>query len=773
MSLGIGSKGDLVKQIQTLLKETGFDPGPIDGVFGKKTRTAVLKFQENKNLVADGIVGPITSKELGLKAEIPAPETERKDFKSLILSNPNYFGNLAESPFKPVKKIASNIKYEELTCVGFNPKMDMLEATVQIKQPYGYGGNLCSSGTIEYIRFFMDYGDGWENLGLIGINVHDIPNGIDCNSRTEKPISYSASLQIQPKRACCDQPMLPKVRAILSWNAEPPEDNPAWIPVWGNILECNVQIRPKICLKLPDLITKKVTIPDPNKLMELVPEFEKTLPELEIEAHSFQDLAKLYAIPATENFNVEPHRFGSNEILAELTHGPSNPQLIKAKADSWKKLGVDWSKAVELLNKTKANVSYEELACLGLDYNRDCLVAIVHIKKPSGYSGNLCHKGSKEYVAFWADWNDTCNWTYLDTVQIDVHDLPTIPAGGLYYAAILPVDLGTYRNNCDIPKIARLRAVLSWNTPPSTTQSYTLPHWGNRLDTHIQIRPGQPQLTPGATEARITKLGGVGIAEINTSGNGKTKPSAMLMPWGTFADPWDSSRECPFGGSVYVHGDPNVGYKYCVLVRKAGSTIPTILSDRIRVMDKDGNTSWHYADPSTGLFDYLPDDKNFEKTLAVWYTTDNGLWEICLEVHDATGKVGTTPWYRILLDNKSPTAEITLDKGLCEIYQKGAVSQITGKFKALDENFGHFRLYTLPLSMNLPAPKTAGGVSEGNSETAVNGDIWTLDIKDMPQCGYVVRVEVWDRAIRNSGPGWYSHNWSANDKGFCLIDEKK
>lgn len=773
MSFGIGSKGDMVKQIQTSLKEAGFDSGPIDGVFSKNTRTSVLKFQESKNLVADGIVGPITLKELGIDAKIPTPELERENFKLLVASNPNYFGNMVGSPLKPVKKIAANTKYEELTCIGLNPKMDLLEATIQIKLPYGYGGNLCSSGTIEYIRFFIDYGDGWENLGLVGINVHDIPNGIDCNNRAEKPLSYSASLPIQPKRACCDHPMLPNVRAILSWSSEPPEDNPAWIPPWGNILERNVQIRPALCIKWPDLIKNKLKLPDPNILIEVVPEIEKALPGLELKAHSFEDLVKLYAIPSTENFSVEPHRFGSSEIQAEFVQGPSNLQLIKAKMDSWKKLGVDWAKAAGQLNKTKANVSYEELSCLGLDYNRDYAVAIVHIKKPLGYCGDLCHKGGKEYVAFWADWNDTCNWTYLDTVQIEVHDISTIPAGGLYYAAILPVSLDKYRVDCDIPKIARLRAVLSWNTPPSTTQSYALPYWGNRLDAHIHIKPGQPHLTGVAS---ITKLGGVGIAEINTSGNGKTKPSAMLMPWGTPADYWDQTRECPFGGSVLVHGDPNVGFKYCVKVRKFGSLIPTIISDRIRVMDKDGNGSWHYADPITGIFDYMSDDENFEKTLADWKTTDNGLWEICLELYDAHNPpalVGTTPWYRILLDNKNPTAEINLDKGMCEIYSIETDLQITGTFKALDENFGHFKLYTLPLSMSLPAPMT-GGVSEGNFETtAVNGDKWVLNIATMIQCGYVVRVEVWDRTIRNSQPGSYSHNWSADDKGFCLINKKK
>ena len=51
MYLNIGSKGDLVQEVQSKLTELGFDPGLIDGVYGQKTRNAVVRFQESKGLV--------------------------------------------------------------------------------------------------------------------------------------------------------------------------------------------------------------------------------------------------------------------------------------------------------------------------------------------------------------------------------------------------------------------------------------------------------------------------------------------------------------------------------------------------------------------------------------------------------------------------------------------------------------------------------------------------------------------------------------------------
>lgn len=64
MILKRGSKGEDVKTAQEILKQLGFRPGPIDGMFGKKTEDAVIYFQQENHLYADGIVGPTTWKEL-------------------------------------------------------------------------------------------------------------------------------------------------------------------------------------------------------------------------------------------------------------------------------------------------------------------------------------------------------------------------------------------------------------------------------------------------------------------------------------------------------------------------------------------------------------------------------------------------------------------------------------------------------------------------------------------------------------------------------------
>lgn len=53
-----------VSEVQTRLKELGFDVGSIDGIVGPMTMQAIKKFQAQNQLTVDGIVGPQTRKKL-------------------------------------------------------------------------------------------------------------------------------------------------------------------------------------------------------------------------------------------------------------------------------------------------------------------------------------------------------------------------------------------------------------------------------------------------------------------------------------------------------------------------------------------------------------------------------------------------------------------------------------------------------------------------------------------------------------------------------------
>lgn len=61
-----GSTGSEVTSIQQRLQELGYSPGNADGIFGTRTKNAVIAFQRDYGLDDDGIVGPKTLEALGL-----------------------------------------------------------------------------------------------------------------------------------------------------------------------------------------------------------------------------------------------------------------------------------------------------------------------------------------------------------------------------------------------------------------------------------------------------------------------------------------------------------------------------------------------------------------------------------------------------------------------------------------------------------------------------------------------------------------------------------
>jgi len=53
---------------QQRLLDLGYNPGPVDGVMGGKTRNALKKFQADKGIVSSGILNTDTREALGVKS---------------------------------------------------------------------------------------------------------------------------------------------------------------------------------------------------------------------------------------------------------------------------------------------------------------------------------------------------------------------------------------------------------------------------------------------------------------------------------------------------------------------------------------------------------------------------------------------------------------------------------------------------------------------------------------------------------------------------------
>lgn len=82
MVLRVGSRGDLVKDVQEIIGITA------DGIFGKNTEKAIKKWQKDNGLVADGTVGRKTLGKMGLlDTDVTNSETKPESVNNLYTKN--------------------------------------------------------------------------------------------------------------------------------------------------------------------------------------------------------------------------------------------------------------------------------------------------------------------------------------------------------------------------------------------------------------------------------------------------------------------------------------------------------------------------------------------------------------------------------------------------------------------------------------------------------------------------------------------------------------
>lgn len=612
----------------------------------------------------------------------------KQDEKQLMLAREEYhsYVTLGEKAFSKLKfktdlkffKKKGNPSFEELGCVGYNPSFKELTATVKIKRPTGYSGNLCSKGSFEYVRFYLDYndGNGWQDMGYTGFNVHDIPTKKDCDGKNEKPIDYVVRLKINPKRYFCTKENLPKVRAILSWNSIPAPNDPnqAMGPyTWGDVKDERIQISP-FKFFFPDLPITNIgtllekAILNPSVSLSKIAESEiggdenlkKAIQEISPKKLEFGELAKKY-----KKDKVETHRFGFD--LLQKSIDAQDVTLKENIAAIFEAQKFPFLESLVNLQKMKCNTNYEELFCVGADYNQEALVGTLKIKKSSGYSGNLCDKGSKEYVSFFIQEEENCGWIHAGTTFVEVHDLKNIPSGGISYSVILPYDFSKLKKKCNDPQVLKVRAVLSWNTPPT---GMNCKYWGNVVESYIQLKPS----VFSGKGPKMIIVGGIATDEIHPF-TGRTLPGASFVLNGKGV-----KNHCPFGGIIAIQGNTAMfaGQKYKVKITNLNLGTSYYLNNTFNLVGFNPVTNQVVHSVSTpnaaDEYTYPTYYQNIGSFMARFSPGTNDRLLITIEHND-----GTSDSQVIQMDNTLPKVTLTIDDGGdCTHYSKG--DTINGEF---------------------------------------------------------------------------------------------
>jgi hypothetical protein len=154
---------------------------------------------------------------------------------------------------------------------------------------------------------------------------------------------------------------------------------------------------------------------------------------------------------------------------------------------------VDLSSVASAWLNTNSNTEYEQLKRIELDPDASQLSAVLTVKQSLGYCGGPMTAGSREFVAFWIDRGS--GFQYVGTTSAAVYDSGRLPSTGQDYSVVLPIHLSRQGENA-CAKTVKVRAVLSWNTPPSTTNANAPVVWGESLDCTILIPGGQKVAVP-------------------------------------------------------------------------------------------------------------------------------------------------------------------------------------------------------------------------------------------------------------------------------------
>ena len=210
MVFKIGYCGDEVKQIQLAL---GLK---VDGIFGKKTEMAVIEFQKENGLFADGIVGEQTLDALNINFDTDLSIFNYGDFDIDEYHLPK--GEYLEGNYKNDYIILHH------TAGGANPRAVVdgwsKDCIGKVATEFVVGGQNCKTGNAKYdgqiVRTFPEGCQGY-HIGKSGssyMNTHSV--GIEiCNFGYLKDgKTYTGALADQSQIITLDSPF----RGFLDWH---------------------------------------------------------------------------------------------------------------------------------------------------------------------------------------------------------------------------------------------------------------------------------------------------------------------------------------------------------------------------------------------------------------------------------------------------------------------------------------------------------------------------------------------------------------------------
>jgi len=186
-----GNVGWDVSVLEFFLRRRGFSPGSVDGRFNERTRQAVMRYQRQRHIAVDGLVGPQTLSTFGVRRAVPQPthSTPRrsgKGVRALLDYWARYYG-LSPSLVKALAWQESGFQQHVRSSVGARGVMQVTRQTWSYVEMvllgrsihHGVDGNIHVG--VAYLRqllhefhFNVRLAIGAYNQGPAGVRAHGL-----------------------------------------------------------------------------------------------------------------------------------------------------------------------------------------------------------------------------------------------------------------------------------------------------------------------------------------------------------------------------------------------------------------------------------------------------------------------------------------------------------------------------------------------------------------------------------------------------------------------
>lgn len=177
-------RGPKIAAVQAALARRDYDPGPIDGIYGELTESAVIALQIDRGLIVDGEVGPQSANELGLGWPIeptPSDSAAAQKAEDPVIQPA---GPAPTGPNPPPLGTFYTFTFDVVGRQNFATRSDGTQA-VLLGRPVSYQGNMgLSHQTTQDQALIKPYGEynRFQAEAALGLWAHFLAPSIEGES---------------------------------------------------------------------------------------------------------------------------------------------------------------------------------------------------------------------------------------------------------------------------------------------------------------------------------------------------------------------------------------------------------------------------------------------------------------------------------------------------------------------------------------------------------------------------------------------------------------